>query len=357
MSPVLNGTWWYQWGTNGTDPDVTPASCLPDPDESNPGLNPNALPLCDNNVAGTVNLNLVAGTPPADNPSPLARAFVQKELANEWQAWSGYPADAGAVDPGDGTLHVDFIDWGDNLESVDWYTKSMVRTEVVLLQTLPAAKLEYQMRHVSGWGINEVHGLAATWNPVTPILGPGTQATVYSYCAGFSIQKLLVPKGSPELATLEWMPRTYDPVTGNYEGGKWVGAGLVSENTVFNKAVREQGDGPGYYSAEINVKGRVIYGYTWNVKLANEGPGDYRLTFSLDEECGNYARNTFFTAETEILQPLEEEAAPLSLLEADLGGGKAMVDVTNNLTYIDISILDRGGGGGGGKGPRPTPLK
>ena len=25
-------------------------------------------------------------------------------------------------------------------------------------------------------------------------------------------------------------------------------------------------DGPGGYSAEVNVKGKVIFGYTWNVR-------------------------------------------------------------------------------------------
>ncbi len=47
----------------------------------------------------------------------------------------------------------------------------------------------------------------------------------------------------------------------------------------FNKRVYEEGDGPGYYNAEINVKGRIIYGYTWNVRQLNEGAGDYRHHF------------------------------------------------------------------------------
>ena len=31
MDPFLGGEWWYQWGSNGSDPNITPASCPPDP--------------------------------------------------------------------------------------------------------------------------------------------------------------------------------------------------------------------------------------------------------------------------------------------------------------------------------------
>ncbi len=70
MEPVLNGNWWYQWGTNGVDPDVTPASCPPDPDN---------LDLCDDGVSGSFDANLVPGVPAADNPMGLARAYLQKD--------------------------------------------------------------------------------------------------------------------------------------------------------------------------------------------------------------------------------------------------------------------------------------
>ena len=36
------------------------------------------------------------------------------------------------------------------------------------------------------------------------------------------------------------------------------------------------------YSAEINVKGKVIYGYNWNTRVLSDGPGYYRITFSMD---------------------------------------------------------------------------
>jgi hypothetical protein len=126
--------------------------------------------------------------------------------------------------------------------------------------------------------------------------------------------------------------------------------------------VYEGGDGPGYYSAEINVKGKVIYGYTWNVRrLHDDTPvppdtspnaaGDYRITFSFDAECGtDVLLNTFFVdGVTQILQPAEEVAA-LEEEGEEPGGGAVGVLVpydqltgAGNLTYMDVRILERGG--------------
>ena len=148
MEPLTNGAWWYSWGSNGTDPNVVPASCAPDPDNN---------AYCDNRIPGSFDETLIPGIPPADNPMPLVRAYLQKDAKNTWQAasadWSG------------SAVSVDKIDWGDNLESNNWYTRSQVRTEVVLFEDLmeaaeasdePAARdagttpwLEYAMRRVS----------------------------------------------------------------------------------------------------------------------------------------------------------------------------------------------------------------
>jgi hypothetical protein len=356
MTPALGGEWWYQWGTNGIDPDVTPASCPPDPDEGNTVLNPDGLLLCDDGVAGSVDLSKVAGVPTADNPLPLAKAYLQKDPQNLWQAWSGTPGDAGVAESG-GEIYVDWIDWGDNLESVDWYTRSQVRTEVVLFQDLPTPQLEHEMRHTSGWGINEVHGLATDMEN-TPLLGPGTQATVYSPCARMTIQKLLflreeLPDG------LTWS------LTGDEGKPAWIGVDpygkLIINPPIFNMAVYQAGDGPGYYNAEINVKGRIIYGYTWNVRKLNDvtggtAAGDYRITFSFDQTCDDVSLNTFFNGETQIMVLLETEEALEAALssteegEEPGGGAVAVLDTEHNLTYIDVRILDRGGGKGGGGG-------
>jgi hypothetical protein len=383
MTPVLEGEYWYQWGTFGVDPDIFPASCPADPDELDPELNTDGLLYCDDGVQGELTRLLEEeiadslANPPADpyNALPLARAYLQKDNNNVWQADSVIPP----IDASDEVdrlkdVNVDWIDWGDNLESVDWYTRSQVRTEVVLFEDqsagdeesywgppeAPVPLLEYEMRHTDGWGINEVHGLAATPDSDSmPMLGPGTRATVYSHCARLTIQKLLVPREEIAEGDLEWIPEIgwieHDPDPEDPE----TPPPLINP-PIFNMAVHEGGDGPGYYSAEINVKGRVIYGYTWSVRQLNDtaggtAAGDYRITFSFDTHSGLAPLNTYFTEGiTQPVLPLEEEVRAALSPEGEEpgGGGVAVIDFGNNLTYMDIRIHERSGGGGGGGKPQ-----
>lgn len=122
---------------------------------------------------------------------------------------------------------------------------------------------------------------------------------------------------------------------------------------VFNKAVWEASDGPGYYNAEINIKGKLIYGYTWDVKKTNNGAGTYRITFSFDAMGPATTLNTFFDGNTQILLPEEIVEGIVIAAEDESKGGTAYIDTANNLTYIDVVILPgKSGGskGGGGKG-------
>ncbi len=330
MTPVITGQWWYWWGT---DEAGNPLSCPPDPDNS---------AYCDDNIP-----NMSSWLPPGDG---WVRAYLQKDPGNVWQA-ENQPYQLSAP------LIVDWIDWGDNLESVDWYIRSMVRTEVVLYQDLSQPMREYQMRHLSGWGIDEVHGLAVDHaNEV--LLGSGTQATLYSPCARLTIQKLLINRDDPQIDGLEWDTLAH----------RWVVSDPSTQlinDPIFTKAVYESGDGPGYYAAEINVKGKIIYGYTWNVRQLNEGAGDYRITFSFDGSfdettCGVDDLNnpvylqTFFdeNAGTRIMVPEEEATVVTTSIESDSddsGGAIANIDSFNNLTYIDVRIKDRNSGGRKGK--------
>lgn len=314
---ALTGEWYYWWGLEGTDPNIVPLSCLPDL--------ANGDPVC-----------LDGFEPTGDE---LVKAWVQKDPYNTWQAWArNWYA---------GPVHIDQIDWGDNLESVDWSVRSQVRTEVVLYKynTGPIPWLEYQMRHVSGWGIDEQHGLATTLDD-EPLLGPGDRATIYSPCARLTLQRLLVDRDNELLDELIWIEGE-----GWTEGPGYDGPPLINP-PLYNKAVYEAGTGPSYYSAEVNVKGKIIYGYTWKTSQMNEGEGDYRITFSFDNDCGSVSLNTFFTGSTEIIVPIEEETALAfaSEEETDNGGGKGNIDVANNLTYMDITLTGSSGGGGGGGG-------
>ena len=308
VAPVTNGTWWWWWGViegaEGTA-DV-PLSCPPNPADET---------LC------------------LDNTSPGAgavKAYLQKDNLNTWQA--GAMAAAGNVD-------VEWIDWGDDLEAKDWTLSSQVRIEHVLNEAVLTPMTEYVMRHTSGWGIDEVHGLSVIPSGPTVEMLDNYLPTVFSACARLTIQRLDVTRDDARLGTnLRWDAATH----------QWVETDGTTDALVrppiFSKAVYEAADGPGYYNAEVNVKGKIIYGYTWGVRKANDGAGDYRITFSLDSDAACPAlKNTFITTATQIVMPEEE-----IVIAAEPGdvGGVAMLDPTNNLTYMDIRISGTKGGGG-----------
>lgn len=237
--------------------------------------------------------------------------YHQRDEDNEWQAesvdWSGTPVD------------VTYVDWGDNLESRDWNTTSKVRVEVVLYQDLAVPLRGYEMAYVSGQGVTEVWGTnGAQYDSY--------EATVYSHNARLVIQKLPFP---PDKCLLNW----------DSSNARWRGD---AGEPLFNGGVWMDADGPGYYSAEINVGGKVIYGYNWDVKKNGEGAGHYRITFALDPVNGHIPLNTFFQT-TQV--KLADDAA-----DGGSGGGAAVVDHANNLTYIDVKIVSRSGGGKNGPG-------
>lgn len=239
--------------------------------------------------------------------------YHQKDEDNEWQAesvdWSGSPVD------------VTYIDWGDNLEARDWTTKSKVRVEAVLYQELPTTLTAYEMSYISGEGTSEVWG-------TNGVQYETYDATVYSHNARLVIQKLPFP---PDKCLLNW----------DQSGARWQGDAF---EPLVNSGVWMGEDGPGYYSAEVNVGGKVIYGYNWDVKRNGEGAGHYRITFALDPINGTIPLNTFFQT-TQVMMGDE-------IPDGGSGGGVAAVDHANNLSYIDIEIVAKSGGGkqGGGGG-------
>ncbi|GGK18188.1 hypothetical protein GCM10007962_10470 [Yeosuana aromativorans] len=305
----LEGVWWYVWGEDPIDPQAPLYSCEPL-----------------DNTSGKCK----DGSDPGDGISTVYKAYIQKDAKNIWQAYNT------SVPAGE-TLNIDYVDWGDNLESLDWTLTSQVRTEMVLLQDIDSVT-EFSMRHVDSWGIDEVHGLQTTLQDQV-IYGPGTQATVYTPNARFTVQKLNVASLDQVTDKLSWEPKMGWTEVNPSDN--------MVNDAIFNMAVSEAGDGPGYYNAEINVKGKIIYGYTWNVREMNEGSGYYRLTFSFDE--GNEAIGTAkFDEFTQIIVPIEEEestetAKTTETQEAPGGGGTAVMDWLNNLTYMDVYIKAKGG--------------
>ncbi len=192
---------------------------------------------------------LIDGLPVYRNPS-----------VNEWQAESVDGTTLGEI----GVK----IDWADNLTRQTWTERSKIRVEVVLFEDLATPLKGYNMYSLGGTQLNEVF----VTNTATYA---ATTATVYSNVARLKIEKLDDKDGSPVL--------------------------LVYDSPVYERYFV---DGPvDAYSAEVNMGGKCIYGFNWDVRTvaAIEKSGWYRLTFSLDALASyvdadgvaqTYSRNT-----------------------------------------------------------------
>jgi hypothetical protein len=343
LAVITDGEWWYWWGT---DSDGTPLSCLPDPqnttfcnDEDNTTAN-GPLPGPEPTLTSEVVL-LSDEEPTEPDIQPLRKVWVQQNGSNIWQAesadWRNTP------------VNIDWLDWGDSIESVDWTINSKVRCEMVLSKDLLEPMRQYFMYHVDGWGITEMWGISRDGYPEMdgdPVLDEGLRATVYTPCGRLTIQKLLVPREELNPDNLTWVPA---------EG--WTENETVTENLInppiFNAAVHEAtGEGTGAFPAEINVKGKIMYGYTWSARDLNdetenggEAAGDYRLTFSLDKQCGSVSQNTYFV--DGVTDFIENETIVLpvggtvTMSEEPETGATAVLDFDQDLTYIDIRIEEK----------------
>jgi hypothetical protein len=290
-----------------------------------------------------------------ENTTDKCYGALQKDIDNTWQAENmPVPADHA----------VTTIDWGDNIEVKDWKIGSPVRVETSLFDdTLDAAMKQYEMCYISGQGQTEVWGASVTKpnGSVKPIYGEGLSAMVFTAGARLTIQRITDPTKATWDATQK----------------RWVGAGTT--DPIFNSAVYEKtSDGPGSYGSEINVQGKLIYGFNWGTDgLFN---GEYRITFSLDGPTEGFAgtgtslkgATILVSEETEV--PLEPMLVPMSPGGGSGGSGGsgsggetaknvAVVLGDLNLTYIDVGLS--GGqdappppppppGDGGGTTPPPT---
>jgi len=278
---------------------------------------------------GTIELGKL--TPDSDVPCWGA---VQKDPNNQWQAENlAVPEDHA----------VTTIDWGDNIEVRDWTVGNPVRVETSLFDdTLDATMNQYEMCWISGRGSDEVWG-AKVDKPVGSEASTveGSTAMVFTAGARLTIQRITDPTQA-----------TWDAVQ-----KRWVGAGTT--DPIFNQAVYEKtSDGPGSYGSEINVQGKLIYGFNWATSgLFN---GEYRITFSLDGPTGAFAgTGTSLNGATILVS--EETEVPDVIMSARKGpgsgggsGGETAKNVPvvlgdQNLTYIDVGLS------GGADAPPPPP--
>ena len=366
-------------------------------------------------IPGTAGITSLTGVKEPCSEDTSVMAAVQKDAGNSWQA------DNMLVEGSS----VSSLDWGDNIEVKDWSIGPPVRVETALYADLAETMTGYEMCHVSGKGTDEVWGARIA-------TGGGGSMTVASNetlrkpSDGKGPGKKDDPVNEDPVAE---EPGTEDPATDDpdmqepdaeesmqeepqveeaaenggsslveyesseamvYTAGarltiqridadatptwdavqhRWVGKGVA--DPVFNGAVHEKtSDGPGSYGAEINVSGKVVFGFNWQTDgLFN---GDYRITFSLDGATGTFPGSGTSLANAEIRQTVEttagDELAIRSAAMAGPGGGMgggghgggggggggegggntAVLVGAQNLSYIDVGLS-------GGEDPPVTP--
>lgn len=240
------------------------------------------------------------------NTADAAACFMQK-TANTWQPeWALGTA---------GVERAARVDWGDNLGSVTWTTNSVIRVEHTLFDDATVA---------TGYVMDP----SCTLNPQSPDEMQGTKgataafpATIYSVTPRLTIQKIDTAGGTPIPGAIA------------FDGN--VAAGFA-------------GDGPGFYGAEINVGGKLIYGYVLNMKRVTLGSnvdkaGWWRITFTLEPSAivptqAVVSRGVAMTT----IDPLDlgEERRFTPELSAD-----------GYTTWMDIQLSTNKGGGGKSRRP------
>ncbi len=267
--------------------------------------------------------------------------YYLQQTVNVWQAdWVN----------GAGSPPVEVVsDWADALTHQVWDEHSLVRTEVVLFKSDFAAYQAAQATPLTGYAMSYLYGdgLAEIWgtpaDPANPAMGtviPADAATAYSSCARFRIEKLAWPADITNVPT-GIIPDTFAP-----------GYDAYIASTFYNSSVYERYgvDGPtAAYSAELNVPGKVIYGYNWD--LAHFKPpvapkitagfdwvtgvtkvGWWRLTFNLDPSWDITTRNAAIKALD--LGDLDDtcDFHPVVVVPTD--------DPTAAYTYLDLYVTD-----------------
>ncbi len=221
-------------------------------------------------------------------------AYYLQQGVNTWQAeW---------LDGSAGGIQQAEVAWGDNLTGVQFNTHQNIRIEVVLNDLGGRQLSGFNMTALYGTGETEMQGTDGTTAPFTP--------TLYSVMPRLILEKL--------------DDATRQPVYTAFDGAIYEAFG---------------GDGPGSFTAEVNVAGKLIYGY--NLMIQNLTlPGDlhkygwWRATFVLDDN-GQVGGT-----------PVARNTALASLIAGT--GGKTyppQLDQAANRTWVDFDVKSASGGG------------
>jgi len=233
----------------------------------------------------------------AGNVADYNDTYYLQQGTNTWQAeW---------LDGSGAGMQQAEVAWGDNLTGVEFNTHQNIRIEVVLNDFSGRQLSGFNMTALYGTGETEMQGTDGTTALFTP--------TLYSVMPRIIIEKL--------------DDTTREPVLKVFEGTIYGAFG---------------GDGPGSFTAEVNVSGKLIYGY--NLMIQNlTFPGDlhkygwWRVTFQLDDngQVGG--------------APVGRNVA-LAALSPGAGGRMfpPQLDQATNTTWVDFNVKSASGGGGGG---------
>jgi hypothetical protein len=223
--------------------------------------------------------------------------YAQKVEGNVWQA------DVGEV----GEVDVYFVDWGDAIESTDPKIGRPYRLELALYAQLTAPMTAYTMAELAF--------------PSSPQETQGTNTKTYES----EYATIATPKG-------KLVVQKYDlGATLTWNGSEWDGAD-DPENVTF--------------AQELNVGGKYIFGASTGGWKPDE-LGEYRITFYF--AAGGTVN---FIDDDPLTNDINE-----ATLVGDYNGGvpiipkvgennTAVVDPINNITYIDVTVVQSGGGGG-----------
>lgn len=233
----------------------------------------------------------------AGNVADYNGTYYLQQGTNTWQAeW---------LDGSTAGMQQAEVAWGDNLTGVEFNTHQNIRIEIVLNDFGGRQLSGFNMTALYGTGEAEMQGTDGTTALFTP--------TLYSVMPRIIIEKL--------------DDTTREPVQKVFEG------------TIYDAF---GGDGSGNFTAEVNVAGKLIYGY--NLMIQNlTFPGDlhkygwWRVTFQLDDngQVGG--------------APVARNIA-LAALSAGAGGRMfpPQLDQARNVTWVDFNVKSSSGGGGGG---------
>lgn len=293
---------------------------------------------------------------------PVEEIYWQQSPLNTWQA----DVLAGQTMP-----LADYLDWGDNLETVTWSERSIIRVEAQPFTATPVAPAPavrgFQMWHVANQGPDEMWGVRAK-----------SAANPYVYDAQYAIVNTPSFLNLTKLGGAATCPSTtaiadrspYQPLTDGTKLLTWSYGPEETTGAGFGKWTPTSATVKAYevldipYTAELNIGGKYVYGYNWNLKnqvmpAGAVKTGWWRLTYYTGSTT---ARTVAFAASTILTAPPAPSAAPLDgsppVLPPPVDPPSETtsgtfyvpaVDLDAQVTYIDICIgSNRGGGGRGG---------